>query len=182
MLLEILLIFLVLAISGIVVGAHIQCGRLVIGCGLALPAFILVYFILAAESNPLTITSSNQVSVDESEIENRPIEVNVDGYVSSDRCRACHPHHYDSWHSSHHRTMTQVPTKDSVIANFDSQVLRREGREFEFFTEDDKYFMEMRIPKSNSKKNGAAPSRTFELVLSTGAHHKQAFWCETQSG
>src|SRR5215469_3555450 len=30
------------------------------------------------------------------------------GYVSSDRCLACHPDEYHSWHQSFHRTMTQL--------------------------------------------------------------------------
>jgi len=57
------------------------------------------------------------------EIKNRPIETASRGYISSDSCRQCHAHHYDTWHASHHRTMTQVPTKDSVIADFDNKVL-----------------------------------------------------------
>src|SRR4051812_38593332 len=40
--------------------------------------------------------------------DHRPIQVRVDGYRSSDGCRACHPSQYASWHASYHRTMTQL--------------------------------------------------------------------------
>src|SRR5438105_2957671 len=49
----------------------------------------------------------------------RPIQVAEEGYVSSDTCRACHPAQYASWHTSFHRTMTQVATPDTVQAEFD---------------------------------------------------------------
>jgi hypothetical protein len=38
----------------------------------------------------------------------QPIEVSGDDYVTSRSCKACHPHEYDTWHSSFHRTMTQL--------------------------------------------------------------------------
>ena len=37
---------------------------------------------------------------DESTVENRPIEVSSDGYVSSRTCRACHPHNNATWFGS----------------------------------------------------------------------------------
>src|SRR5690242_13195323 len=36
-----------------------------------------------------------------------PREGRPDGYVSSQKCQACHPGQYASWHQSFHRTMTQ---------------------------------------------------------------------------
>ena len=116
----------------------------------------------------------NKVSKD---IQGRPIETKSRGYVTSDNCRECHAHHYDTWHSSHHRTMTQVPTKESVIADFDNKILVHSGREFRFFHEDDEYFMEMKVARSTA--SNVPTSQTFKIVLSTGAHHQQAFWCET---
>ena len=112
------------------------------------------------------------------ENKNRPIEQTSRGYVASDNCRECHQHHYDTWHSSHHRTMTQVPTKDSVIADFENKVLVHSGREFRFFHEDDDYFMEVKSasPAADGK---SPPIQKFKIVLMTGAHHQQGFWCET---
>ena len=70
----------------------------------------------------------------------RPMQVEEDGYVSSRRCKACHPSQYASWYGSYHRTMTQVATPDAVRADFDGVTvsgvqdhpmsLERRGREF----------------------------------------------------
>ena len=51
--------------------------------------------------------------------------------------------------------MTQVPTKESVIADFDNHIIRRSGREFRFFQKEDKYFMEMTVPRPNSSGSSA---------------------------
>ena len=112
------------------------------------------------------------------EVKNRPIQKQGRGYISSDSCRQCHTDHYDTWHESHHRTMTQIPTKDSVIADFDNKIIVHSGREFRFFHQDDEYFMEVRL--ADRPDSGKSPKgRTFKIVLMTGAHHQQAFWCET---
>lgn len=50
---------------------------------------------------------------------NRPGQVDADGYVSSSACRACHPGQYDSWRRSYHSTMTQVASPESVKGDFD---------------------------------------------------------------
>ncbi len=113
--------------------------------------------------------------VPEEHVENRPIAVEDDDYLSADSCRACHPHHHETWHASHHRTMTQVVSEDSVIANFDDHTVEYFGRDFHFYREKGGFFMDMETPD-------AAGSKTFELVLSTGAHHQQAFWFATDEG
>ena len=118
---------------------------------------------------------SNQVA------ENRPIESNDSGYISSDKCLACHPHHHDTWHSSHHRTMTQVPTGDSVIADFDNKVLRHSGQEFRFYENDGEFFMDITGSGLPTKRRKLSAG-TYKIVLSTGAHHQQSFWCETDDG
>ena len=117
----------------------------------------------------------------EHEIKNRPIEKASRGYISSDSCRQCHAQHYDTWHASHHRTMTQVPTEDTVIADFDNKVLVHSGREFRFFHEGDEYFMEVKRSRGSDSES-TSKGKTFKIVLMTGAHHQQGFWCETDKG
>ena len=102
--------------------------------------------------------------------ENRPVAIETDGYVSSDTCRACHPHHYDTWHASHHRTMTQVPSTDSVIADFDDAIVHHFGRDFRFYREGDAFFMEMKTPGSST---GEPPKS--ERKRSHGAHSKKTW-------
>ena len=146
-------------------------------------AFSLVA-IFAILSTAIAMNSSgedshqHQVIAKAEDLTRRPIETTNQGYISSDNCRECHAHHHETWHASHHRTMTQVPTRESVIADFDNKVLLHSGRQFRFFHQDDDYFMEVK----STRKPGATQtpqSKTFKVVLSTGAHHQQAFWCET---
>ena len=125
-------------------------------------------------------TQPDKVKV-EAEIKNRPIEKATRGYISSGSCRECHAHHYETWHASHHRTMTQVPTKDSVIADFDNKVLVHSGRAFRFFHEGEEYFMEVKRA-GLSDPDSSSKGKTFKIVLMTGAHHQQGFWCETDKG
>ncbi|MEM9186722.1 MAG: multiheme c-type cytochrome [Planctomycetota bacterium] len=116
----------------------------------------------------------------------RPIQAPGGGYVTSENCRACHVYEYDTWHASHHRTMTQTPTRESVIADFDNKVIVRDGREFRFYHEGDDYFMRVTAGRAAGDRSSPAdtprPSKTFKVALSTGAHHQQAFWCETGQG
>ena len=52
---------------------------------------------------------------------NRPITAQQGNYVTSNSCRACHPGNYASWHTSFHRTMTQVATPASLIGQAHAQ-------------------------------------------------------------
>src|SRR4051812_13614638 len=75
----------------------------------------------------------------ESRIVDRPVQIPSRGYASSQPCIACHPSQYAAWHRSYHRTMTQVATPETVVANFDGvrvdagpgrpMLLERRGRE-----------------------------------------------------
>ena len=126
------------------------------------------------EDQPNAVQPKTRVKNDN----NRPIEKLSHGYVTSNNCRECHAHHYDTWHASHHRTMTQIPSKESVIADFDNKLIVHSGHGFRFYTEDDEYFMELRRPTGNQEWE----SEVFKIALMTGAHHQQAFWCETDNG
>src|SRR5437867_1558510 len=54
----------------------------------------------------------------ETEVRDRPIQDPVGGYITSESCKACHPGQYATWHSSYHRTMTQVVTPEAVLGEF----------------------------------------------------------------
>jgi len=77
--------------------------------------------------------------VPEARVSDRPVQIASDGYSSSETCKACHPSQYAAWYGSYHRTMTQVATPETVVANFDNvrvtdvnarpMLLERRGRE-----------------------------------------------------
>src|SRR5438552_10040696 len=63
------------------------------------------------------IAQRHRSAVEESK--HAPRQDRSDGYVSSRTCEACHPDQYQSWHRSFHRTMTQVPSRASIVGSFD---------------------------------------------------------------
>lgn len=107
--------------------------------------------------------------------ENRPIKSLVDGYVSSDSCRACHQSNYNSWHASFHRTMTQVATPKTLLPNIDDLLLTLDGREYKGERIGDKFF----IRKKPVHGEFGSPQ---EVVLVTGSHTLQVPWLETGEG
>lgn len=95
-----------------------------------------------------------------------PIAMPTDGYVTSDACKDCHPRHFDTWHQSYHRTMTQVATPQAFMGTVDETLTRfgstygveRRGDEFWGFQIQDGRRAEERI------------------VMTTGSHHMQVCW------
>ena len=64
----------------------------------------------------------------EHQVANRPIQDTEAEYSSSNACRACHPAQYASWRASYHRTMTQVATPETVVADFDGVTVAPRAR------------------------------------------------------
>ncbi len=58
---------------------------------------------------------------------NRPIMARQENYVTSNSCRSCHPGNYASWHTSFHRTMTQVATPATLIPKASGEELTFAG-------------------------------------------------------
>src|SRR5688572_2959397 len=134
----------------------------------------------------------------EHQVANRPIQDTEAEYSSSNACRACHPAQYASWRASYHRTMTQVATPETVVANFDGvtvahvhgrpMTLERRGREF-WATFDDPD-VEGAAALTRSAAAGARPADrrsmpterpriTRQVVMITGSHHQQVYWYAT---
>lgn len=59
--------------------------------------------------------------------DNRPIEQPREDYLGSKACGACHPHEYDTWKHTWHRTMTQLATPEAVFGDFDGVELETQG-------------------------------------------------------
>ena len=102
-------------------------------------------------------------------------------FVTSSTCRSCHPGEYDSWHSSFHRTMTQLADGDSVLGEFTGTLTTR-GVSVELRSDGDTF--EARLG-DDSAPNAADLFLTDEwtrIVMTTGSHHMQAYWIETDDG
>lgn len=118
----------------------------------------------------------------EASIAYRPIQILGEGYVSSQACEACHPSEYATWHGSYHRSMTQLPSAETVRPDFDGvqvaavtngrpMLLERRGPEF---------WAEFDDPDWDG--TGDAPPRIQrQVVMITGSHHQQVYWYRTEN-
>ncbi len=119
-----------------------------------------------------------------------PREGRPGGYVSSDKCQACHPGEYASWHRSFHRTMTQYASPVSIKANFDGVTLELRGETYRLQRRGDEFWVELPDPDwgrelKNPLTASAAtkPPRVWKrLGLLTGSHHMQVFWVPSRHG
>lgn len=142
----------------------------------------ILLLLLAAAVLGLTAVLSLERTVPESQVTNRPVERDADGYVSSDTCQACHPAEYASWYGSFHRTMTQVASPETVQADFDDvrventhgapMLLSRDGKEF---------WAEFDDPGWEGAPE-ARPRITRQVVMITGSHHQNVYWYATGQG
>jgi hypothetical protein len=107
---------------------------------------------------------------------NRPIMAPRGNYVTSNSCRACHPGNYASWHTSFHRTMTQVATPAAFIGQADGTEMTFAGRQYQLSERDGKIFVSDR---SLGEKEYGPPR---QVVLLTGSHTLQILWTETGQG
>jgi len=88
-----------------------------------------------------------------------------DRYVGSQRCRACHPTAWQSWHHSFHRTMTQRADADVVLAH---DATLPDGSRVQ------------RTDVGASWIDGQGTLRP--IVMTTGAHHMQIYWTAQDDG
>ncbi len=109
--------------------------------------------------------------------QHRPIEVLVDGYVSSKECRSCHPKNYASWHASYHRTMTQVAAPDSIHGDFSAASMTFDGRYYELQRRGDQFWAVMDDPDLPLNPDDETATRIERpIALVTGSHHLQLYW------
>jgi predicted CXXCH cytochrome family protein len=108
------------------------------------------------------------------------------GYVRSDRCLACHPSEYTTWHDSFHRTMTQVASPETVLGKFDGRELSLNGEKYVVGRDDRDYWVEMTDLLWKTQHHGQipanAPRAKYPVRMLTGAHHMQACWLAVGPG
>jgi hypothetical protein len=97
--------------------------------------------------------------------------------VTSDVCRACHPHEDATWRASFHRTMTQVATPEAVVPDIDEQVFEHRGDRYRLVRRGDRYYagIAVRTPAGEDWVER-------EVVQTTGSHHFQSYWFATGEG
>ena len=125
---------------------------------------------------------SRDGAIPENRAADRPIQIAANGYASSQPCKACHPSQYEAWHSSYHRTMTQLATPETVVASFDGvrvddvpgrpMFLEQRGREL---------WADFDEPDWDGQGN-APPRIQRRVVMTTGSHHQQIYWYATGHG
>ena len=104
-------------------------------------------------------------------------------FASSDACRQCHIGHYESWHRSYHRTMTQLATDESVRAPFDGRLLESNGSTCKVDRNGEWFFVEMKDPERNLQETNADSQQVnLPVVMTTGSHHLQAYWVPSEHG
>lgn len=102
-----------------------------------------------------------------------PTVVPANGYIGSESCKECHTEHHQSWHTSYHRTMTQLVGPDTAPEAIIDQTVEVEGQVYRFRRRDDDFLVELEDPLVNGAR------RERKLVMMTGSHHMHVFWYES---
>jgi len=113
-------------------------------------------------------------------------------YATSERCEACHPSQYHSWHRGYHRTMTQYASPASVRGDFNNVALEGDGYNVRLSHRGDDFFVEMVDPLwiyevDAGQRSLPAPGEPLPRVerrvsMVTGSHHMQAYWLPSNEG
>ena len=138
----------------------------------------------------------------------RPTPNPTGPYIGSDSCLECHQENHRSWSASYHSSMTQLATKESLLANFDdrvvqfaarapapttnaidnmNQLLSKQGGSRDLWTYHFIEKMGMAWVKfyshpSLSMYPNTQDGQEFPILLTTGSHHMQAYWFPSARG
>jgi len=143
-----------------------------------------VGFLLSA-----ALAAEAQAAAQTGPVLDRPTALLDEGYVGPDACRECHAENHASWSASYHRRMTQVATKDAVLAPV-GRTPELEGTAWELERRGEKYFVtplgparEGRAPADGEPiRDESIRGEPREVVLTTGSHHYQVYWLAARPG
>ncbi len=151
--------------------------------------------ILLAAIPALTLPQRVAVAADPEELAKLLGEIKSDvphlerdgGYVSSERCAACHADQHASWKTTYHRTMTQLALPGNVIGAFDGQTVSSNGLNYRVYREGDAFWAEMPNPdemeaivqRGKRGKLEDIPRVKRRVLMTTGSHHYQTYWVES---
>ena len=140
---------------------------------------ILIVLIAASAALGLSEAVTRVPLLLESRTSGRPVQQREDGFASSDRCQACHPSQYASWHASYHRTMTQVATPQTAATSFDNVTTSNVyGRPMRLRQQGPELWAEFDDPDSVAPVD-ARPRIERRVTLITGSHHQQIYWYDS---
>ena len=118
-------------------------------------------------------------------------------YTSSDTCLPCHAREHATWREGFHRTMTQVVTPQSVLADFDDITLYFDGRPYRLYRSGDSFGVELSDPDMVDQALALAqagdlagaqqfaatiPLVSRRIMMSTGSHRYQLYWYPSGNG
>ena len=107
---------------------------------------------------------------------NRPMEQPLEGFVTSDNCRSCHPNAYDTWHASYHRTMTQLASAESIKGDFEGFEMKYEGAVFKMQRRGEEYWIDMPALTLIGKPDPSGKRMERKIEMVTGSHNYQVYW------
>ena len=141
----------------------------------------IIAVLVASTALGVAVVTSRPLAIPEAEIDNRPIQLPEDGFVSSLTCKACHPAEYETWYGSYHRTMTQVATPATVRADFDDvTVPDAPGSPMRLERRGDEFWAEFANPGWEGPEVERDSTRiTRQVVMITGSHYQQIYWYAT---
>jgi hypothetical protein len=107
-------------------------------------------------------------AVPEPDVIDRAIQIADAGYIGS-AAEACHPSEYATWHRSYHRSMTQVATRESVIADFENTTVTEvPGRPMSLERRGDGFWATLDDPDWDVRA-GPKPRIERRIVMTTGS-------------
>jgi hypothetical protein len=116
------------------------------------------------------------------------VEPAARGYVGSGACQSCHPSEYASWHRSYHRSMTELPSRESMRSPWQDEQLDLDGRSYHLYRRGSQYWVAMPDPDqlSLAARRGSAsepiPRVERQVMMTTGSHHYQGYWVAGRRG
>ncbi|MEM8498928.1 MAG: multiheme c-type cytochrome [Pseudomonadota bacterium] len=95
-------------------------------------------------------------------------------YVGSKQCSACHAEAFEQWQTSHHALAMQIANSDTVLGNFNNHTATHKGEAFNFFREQDQFFVRT--------SNKESELQTFKIDYAFGVEPLQQYLVNVGNG
>lgn len=74
-----------------------------------------------------------------------------DGFVGDKSCMECHQNNFETWKGSHHDLAMQVANENTVLGNFNDQILTLDGVTYHFFKKGNEFWVQIKEIDSSEK-------------------------------